>query len=115
MPEVKGCLTVWPLNACGEESRWQLSADSIRELLAQGYLRTSWQRNGSGVTLEYLSEGQRRQIETGAIALRGKDANGAVQAHHPESRQQQAKTLWNLDSHGATARHADAHRAAAGP
>jgi len=115
VPEVKGCLTVWPLNACGEESRWQLSADSIRELLAQGYLRTSWQRNGSGVTLEYLSEGQRRQIETGAIALRGKDANGAVQAHHPESRQQQAKTLWNLDSHGATARHADAHRAAAGP
>lgn len=101
--DVKGCLTLWPLNARGEESRWQLSADSIRELLAQGYLRTSWQRNGTAVTLEYLSEGQRRQIETGAIVLRGKDANGAVLAHHPESRQQQAKTLWNLDSHGATA------------
>lgn len=103
VPDVKGCLTLWPLNARGDESRWQLSAESITELLALGYLRTSWQRNGKGVTLEYLSEGQRRLIETGGIVLRGKDPNGAVQAYHPGARQQQAKTMWNLDAHGATA------------
>jgi adenine-specific DNA-methyltransferase len=103
VPDREGCLTVWPLNKNLEESRWQLSPASILELLSQGYLRTSFQRNGKGVTLEYLSEGQRRQIETGAIVLQGRDAQGAVLAHHPAARQQQAKTLWNLDSHGATA------------
>lgn len=99
----KGCLTIWPLNKNLEESRWQLAPATIWDLLEKGYLRTSFQRHASGVTLEYLSEGQRRQIETGAIQLHGLDSNGAVIAHHPLARQQQTKTLWNLDAHGATA------------
>jgi adenine-specific DNA-methyltransferase len=98
-----GCHTVWPLNRARVESRWQLSPDSIIELLEQGYVRTSFQRDKRGVTLEYLSEGQRAQINAGTIVITGRDANGAVIATHPESRLQQAKTLWNLDSHGATA------------
>jgi adenine-specific DNA-methyltransferase len=99
----KGLLTVWPLNRAGVESRWQLSPDSIRGLFAEGYVRTRFQRNGVGVTLEYLSDGQRAQIAAGTIVITGRDENDAVVAEYPESRRQQAKTVWNLDAHGATA------------
>ncbi|MDN4175580.1 DNA methyltransferase [Nocardioides sp. SOB77] len=103
VPDRPGLLTVWPLNRTGQESRWQLSPAKIVELRSQGYLRSSFQRNGRGVTLEYLSEGQRAQIASGDIVVTGHDENGAAIAVHPEDRLQQAKTIWNLDSHGATA------------
>ncbi|MGW5599390.1 site-specific DNA-methyltransferase [Streptomyces rochei] len=98
-----GCLTIWPLNQKGEESRWQLSPANLSDLLKIGYARTSFQRNGKSVRLEYLSEGQRSQIEDGSIEILGHDANGAVIVRHSAGRQQQAKTVWNQDSHGATA------------
>ncbi len=47
--------------------------------------------------------GQRKQIEDGAIVVTGRDANGAVIAEHAAGKRQQAKSVWNLDSHGATA------------
>lgn len=103
VPDRKGCLTVWPLNKGGAESRWQLAPDNVLDLLSKGYLRTRLQRGGAGVTMEYLSEGQRAQIEQGTIRVVGKDRNGAVIANHVGAKIQAAKTQWNLDSHGATA------------
>lgn len=96
-------LTVWPLNSKGEESRWQLAPSTAADLLEAGYLRTSFQKGRRGLTLEYLSDGQRRQIEEMTIEVEGRDANGAVLAVHVGGRLQQAKTVWNQDSHGATA------------
>jgi adenine-specific DNA-methyltransferase len=103
VPDRPGQMTIWPLNSKGEESRWQLSPDTARELLATGYLRTGFQRGRKGLTMEYLSDGQRRQIEDGTIEITGRDENGAVIAVHVGNRLQQAKTIWNRDSHGATA------------
>ncbi|HEV7647429.1 MAG TPA: DNA methyltransferase [Actinophytocola sp.] len=99
-----GCVTVWPLNKTGAESRWQLSPKKIGELLEVGYLRTGFQRNSkTKFVLEYLSEGQRAQIEAGTIKVIGEDANGAVIVTHLNAKLVQSKSTWNLDSHGATA------------
>jgi adenine-specific DNA-methyltransferase len=73
VPSPRGCLTVWPLNKAGVESRWQLAPNTIRELLALGYLRTSFQRNKQGVTLEQCRS-VRRFAASGRI---GREAVGA--------------------------------------
>lgn len=97
-----GLRIVWPLNSKGEESRWQLAPEKVIEFADAGYVRSYLQRGG-GVTIEYLSDGQRRQIEEGAITVTGRDSNGAVVVEHAAGKRQQAKSVWNLDSHGATA------------
>jgi adenine-specific DNA-methyltransferase len=99
-----GCLTIWPLNRSGEESRWQLAPENLEALLKEGYVRSNFQRSNSDkVRLEYLSEGHRSQIATGTIQILDHDPNGAVVVRHVGNRLQQAKTVWNQDSHGATA------------
>jgi adenine-specific DNA-methyltransferase len=102
VPEREGCLTVWPLNRSGQESRWQLSGENVLRLREQGLLRSMIQRSG-GVTIEYLSEGQREQISDGRIVIEGYDEHGSAIARHVGSKVQQVKSVWNLDSHGATA------------
>lgn len=99
----EGCLTIWPLNKKGEESRWQLSPANLMQLLKDGMLRSVFQKGREGVTIEYLSEGQRQQIADGQIVIEGRDEHGAVIARHLGARIQQAKSVWNLDAHGATA------------
>jgi adenine-specific DNA-methyltransferase len=98
-----GCITVWPLNSRGDEARWQLSPANVMSMVADGDVRSSFQRNGVGVRIEYLSEGLRTQIEEGSIEVVGLDEHGAKIVRHIGGRRQQAKTVWNLDSHGATA------------
>jgi adenine-specific DNA-methyltransferase len=96
-------MTVWPLNSRGEESRWQLSPENLRAQLAEGNVRSEFSRNGKTLRLEYLSEGHRTKIAEGSIEVTGYDQNGAKIVRYRSSRQQQGKTIWNLDSHGATA------------
>ncbi len=103
VPSREGCLTIWPLNKKGEESRWQLSPDNVMQLLGRGMLRSEFQKGRSSVTIEYLSEGQRQQIQEGQIEIEGRDEHGVVIARHVGSKVQQAKSVWNLDAHGATA------------
>jgi adenine-specific DNA-methyltransferase len=102
VPDRPGLLTVWPLNARGEESRWQMTPDSLRSLAAQGFVRTSRQSKG-GVTLDYLSSGQRQQISDDQLTVLGRDSNGALIVEHPGTRLQDAKTVWNMPSHDSTA------------
>jgi adenine-specific DNA-methyltransferase len=103
VPDRPGFLTVWPLNRKGEESRWQLSPANLSSLLEQGDVRTSFQRNGKDVRLEYLSEGHRSQIVDGTIRVIGHDDNKSKIVRFSGGRLQQAKTIWNQDAHGATA------------
>jgi adenine-specific DNA-methyltransferase len=98
-----GCITVWPFNSDGVESRWQLSPAMVRRLLAEGMLRSSLRGNGEGVAIDYLSAGQRAQIQSGDIVVHGRDPDGALVVRHAGAKRQQAKSVWNLDSHGATA------------
>ncbi len=98
----EGLLTVWPLNSRGDESRWQMTPTNLLQLARDGYVRTSIQATG-GVTMDYLSSGQRRQIEDGLMRVTGRDENGAVMVEHPGARPQDAKTLWHQKSHDSTA------------
>ncbi|HYN78475.1 MAG TPA: DNA methyltransferase [Lamprocystis sp. (in: g-proteobacteria)] len=103
VPDRPGCLTIWPLNRKGDESRWQLSPANLSSMLEQGDVRTSFQRNGQDVRLEYLSEGHRSQIADGTIHVVGHDDHKSKIVRFAGGRLQQAKTIWNQDAHGATA------------
>lgn len=99
----EGCITVWPFNSDGVESRWQLSPGMVRKLLTEGMLKSSLRGNGESVAIDYLSSGQRAQIRSGDIVVDGRNADGALVVRYAGARRQQAKSVWNLDSHGATA------------
>ena len=34
-----GCVAVWPIRSDGSEGRWQNNAESVRDLIEQGYAR----------------------------------------------------------------------------
>ncbi len=97
-----GLFTVWPMNSQGQESRWQMTPSSLMKLVSEGFVRSSIQAKG-GVTMDYLSAGQRKQIKAGVIGVIGRDENGTVIVEHQGERIKDAKTLWNLPSHDATA------------
>ncbi|WP_082157169.1 site-specific DNA-methyltransferase [Kocuria sp. SM24M-10] len=101
VPDREGLQTIWPLNSNGQESRWQMSPQSLMGLVKDGFVRTSVQKRG-GFTLDYLSSGQRQQIKDGIMKVVGRDPNGAVIVEHPGVRLQVAKTVWNMPSHDAT-------------
>jgi adenine-specific DNA-methyltransferase len=102
VPDRANLRTVWPLNSRGAESRWQMAPQNVMDLVASGHVRSSIQAKG-GVTMDYLSTGQRRQIANGDITIIGRDANGAVIVEYPGFRLQVAKTVWNVPAHDATA------------
>lgn len=48
-----GCHAVWPIRQNGQEGNWQVSADTLRELIAEGSARLGRWR-GSDTTIYYL-------------------------------------------------------------
>ena len=79
-----------------------MSPSNLMGLVYEGYVRSSLQSKG-GVSMDYLSSGQREQIKDGVIRVLGRDSNGAVVVEHPGTRLQVAKTVWNLPSHDSSA------------
>lgn len=96
-----GATVVWPIGRDGELRRWQVSAESARALISEGFLRTGkW--NGSNTAIQYLAKANRDGIISGAIPTAGRDYDGSyiVADHHipliiPG-------TTWRIPSHDAT-------------
>ena len=93
-----GTRAVFPLKPNGEEMIWGVVPESLRELVASGYARSTPD------TIQYLPTGVRRGIESGEIVVSGHDDQHAVIAEYVEGeRRPMPKTVWMRDSHNAQA------------
>jgi adenine-specific DNA-methyltransferase len=105
VPQRSGCDAVFPVREDGTEIVWGVSADTLRKLHAQGFVRI-----GSHMPLkpqpwmiQYLTSGRIKDIETGKATVLGRDEQGAVIAVYKsaEDRGKMPATQWDRQSHNA--------------
>lgn len=96
-----GCFAVWPIRSDGSEGNWQISATSLRELIAKGYARLGRWR-GSKTAISYLKRGEQSKVETGVFPILGRRQDNSVVVD--DSSYQPTflpGTQWRIASHNA--------------
>ncbi|MBB6477565.1 adenine-specific DNA-methyltransferase [Negativicoccus succinicivorans] len=71
------CIAVWPMKTDGTEGCWQISQDSLRELLNQGFIRVTYSKKW-GYVPQYLAKGEREKVKKGLFPILGKDEYGTI-------------------------------------
>ena len=94
----KGTHAIFPLKPDGTEMIWSLIPSSLRELIADGYVRST------DDTIQYLQPGTVNGILSGDIMVTGNDEQGAVIARYAVgTKRLMPKTVWVRDSHNTQA------------
>ncbi|HEY0101418.1 MAG TPA: DNA methyltransferase [Pyrinomonadaceae bacterium] len=72
-----GCVAVWPIRRNGSEGRWSTSPSTLRRYISLGYAQLGrW--NEGGTTINYLTSGEQRKIETGVFSIIARRADNSV-------------------------------------
>lgn len=96
-----GCQAVWPIRQNGQEGNWQVSAESLRELIAEGSARLGRWR-GSDTTIYYLKRGERRKVAQGEFKVTGRRPDGSVITDSSDYAATFVPTdVWRIGSHDA--------------
>ncbi len=101
----RGTRAVWPPSRPdGGDGRWRVTAESCRELLAQGYLRVGpYNKRSDRHSFSYLQDGAIRKIESGEIVVTGMDSKGAALVEYASNTKTATpKSIWTLPSHDAS-------------
>lgn len=100
---IDGCTVIFPLKPDGTEMNWGLVGDQLSERMSQGYVRVKRSKTGvNPYTIEYLTSGYIKDIETGKAKITGYADDGSVIAEYTEgSAKTQLPTQWNQKSHYA--------------
>lgn len=99
-----GTWAAWPLDPRGDEGRWQISPERLREQLAEGTaaLRSADAVSGSA-SIIYLKGGDLALVRSGAFKVDGRDAEGKLKVLPTALATRKAKTMWLMPSHDASA------------
>ena len=97
----EGCFACFPFKPDGTEMLWGVTPDSLRNLLKNGFVRTRYHEKGQkGTTIQYLTTGTVKAIQSGQVSVIGKDDQGAIIGSF-QNIKLMPKTTWSLDSHNA--------------
>ncbi|PLC10655.1 DNA methyltransferase [Kocuria flava] len=77
VPSPDGCCAIWPIRRDGKEGRWQVSAQNLRELIAEGSARLGRWRDAD-TTVYYLKRGERKKVADGVFTVTGRRPDGSV-------------------------------------
>lgn len=99
----EGQEVIWPILGSGEEGRWQLSPETLRRYVADGYARAGRKAKSGQRSFTYLRKGTLERIASGEVVVTGKDGRGSVILEHRgiEERRRSPKSVWNRPSHEA--------------
>ncbi len=103
VPQIPGCVAVFPVRDNGTEMLWGVTPDSCRKLLEGGYIKATkyTPQKPQLYVIQYLLSGTIADIEAGKIAVKGYDEYGGVIAENLVSRKAMPKTQWDIESHDA--------------
>lgn len=96
----EGTVAIWPIRSGGEEGRWQVSNDVLRELAPKGYVHLG-RFTENGMAISYLKRGEIQKIESGAFEISGYAEDGSV-ISDTEATSLIPGTQWRISSHDAT-------------
>ena len=98
----KGTKAIWPLFPDGKEGCWQVSKESIYEMMKKGYIRMG-RFTPVGMSISYLSSGEQNKVERGDYTIIGHRDDGSVITDNSEYVPSFIPgTIWNISSHDAT-------------
>lgn len=98
----KNCIAIWPLKPDGREGCWQISQDSIQQLMEQGFVKVTYSKKW-GYVPQYLAEGERQKVKMGLFPILGKDQYGTVILGNASGMGAPfvPGTQWRISSHSA--------------
>lgn len=102
----KGLIAVWPTpRPDGEDGRWSVVPETLRELIKLGAMRVGRVKPDKGqFPIFYLTSEQLAAIESGELDVRGKTPEGVMQVYFREDsgRVSAPRTVWDNVSHSAS-------------
>jgi adenine-specific DNA-methyltransferase len=102
----KGLIAVWPTpRPDGEDGRWSVVPERLRELIKIGAVRVGRVKPAEGqFPIFYLTSEQLAAIEAGELEVRGKTPEGVLQVFFREEggRISAPRTVWDNVSHSAS-------------
>jgi len=106
VPPRKGLIAVWPTpRPDGEDGRWSVVPERLRELIRIGAVRVGRVKPDAGqFPIFYLTSEQLAAIATGELEVRGKTSEGVMQVFFREDggRISAPRTVWEKVSHSAS-------------
>lgn len=105
VPVPDGCQAVWPVREDGSEGRWQVSADGLRKLIAEGRATVGRYNSRIGMwAINYILPVTMKRLEAGEIKSLGRDENGVLILQYADevSGEKTPKTMWVRKSHDAS-------------
>jgi adenine-specific DNA-methyltransferase len=102
-PSLPNCVAVFPIRDDGTEMNWGLTAPSLNDLLAKGYVRVgrATPDKPQKYEISYLTSGRIADIETGRAKVFGRGKDGSVIARYESSKIKMPVSTWARPSHNA--------------
>lgn len=98
-----GCIAIFPIRSNGEEGRWQVSRESLLELIKKGYVKLGKFNNHGSMAIDYLKRGEIEKVENGTFPIVGYEKNGTIIVDDANYKPQFVPGCqWNISSHDST-------------
>ncbi|MCD8124319.1 MAG: site-specific DNA-methyltransferase [Lachnospiraceae bacterium] len=99
--KLAGCTTVFPLRPDGTEMNWGLIGPVLEDRIKKGYVRVKRKRGKEKeYTIEYLTSGYIKDIESGKAIIQGYAEDGSIIANYQAgSAKIQLPTQWDIKTH----------------
>ena len=101
VPQLEGCVPIFPLHMDGSEGCWMQSPENLRKLITKGYVKLGGFTE-RGMAIKYLNKKEIEKVESGGIVIIGREADGSIMIDDSGfQRKVIAGTQWKIDSHNA--------------
>ena len=103
VPDIPGCITVFPVKDNGVEMMWGVVPEECRRRAKGGYVQVGKYnpKKPQPYPLKMLTAGTIKDIEDGKVQITGYRDDGSVIAIHPGGKKVLPKNQWDKDTHDA--------------
>ena len=103
VPDIPGCVTVFPVKDNGVEMMWGVVPEECRRRAKGGYVQVGKYnpKKPQPYPLKMLTSGTIKDIEEGKVQITGYRDDGSVIAIHPGGKKVLPKNQWDKDTHDA--------------
>jgi adenine-specific DNA-methyltransferase len=103
--KIDGYTTAWPIRTDGSYGNWGVGFVTLRKLIEKGYVACGkYDKKRKTYGISYISEPSQKLIESGDIAITGRDpVTDVVEIKYMNDQNRTVKTIWHRSRHDAGA------------